>query len=123
MFDNPKKELERLQAQLLAVNEPEAEAFEDPSDDIYDEFEDEDEAYDAELEAILSGTDLRPRRRDAGEDISPRAAGFDADDYEMDTGRYVPAPKKRGIGCLAAFGLFQAVAVIALIAWLLRELL
>jgi len=121
MFDNPKKELERLQEQLLAVEAKKEEEFEDFSDDIYEE--PEDEFYDEELEALLSGKAPRPRRYDGDQDVAGRAAGFDADDYVMDTDRYVPAPKKKGIGCLAAFGLFQAFAVIALVAWLLWRML
>ena len=122
MFDNPKKELERLEQQLLAVEAQDEEELDDLYDDTYEEF-DEGDPYDAELEALLNGTPLRQRPYADDRDVSGRATGFDADDYEMDTNRYVPAPKKRGIGCLAAFGLFQAVAVIALIAWLLWRML
>ena len=67
MFDNPKKELERLQEQLLA-----AETDELQEDDV-------DSPYD-----VLS-------------EMRSRAAGFDAEDYVMDDDRYVPAPKKKGI--------------------------
>ena len=116
MFDNPKKELERLQAQLLAVESDHEEEFEDFSDQIDDEFTEE-EGFDAELDALLNGG--APRHRNE-RNVSGRATGFDADDYEMDTSRYVPAPRKKGIGCLAAFGIFQAIVIIALIAWLLR---
>ena len=122
MFDHPKQELERLQAQLLAAERYDEELPEEPDDDIYDEF-DEDEPFDEELDAILSGRSPRLRRRDAEEDVSSRAAGFDADDYVMDTDRYIPAPQKRGNGCLAAFGIFKAIAVIALVAWLLWRML
>ena len=121
MFDNPKKELERLQAQLLAAEATDEAEFEDFSEEI--EEITEDEFYDAELDALLNGTTARSRRHDEVRDISGRATGFDADDYVMDTSRYVPAPKKKGIGCLTAFGLFQAFAVIGLIAWLLWRML
>ena len=123
MFDNPKKELERLQEQLLAAESHDEEFPEEPDDDIYDEFA-EDEPFDEELDAILSGRAPRLRRSEnAARDVSNRATGFDADDYVMDTDRYIPAPQKRGNGCLAAFGIFQAIAVIALIAWLLWRML
>ena len=65
MFDNPKKELERLQEQLLAAE----------TDDLQEE--DFDSSYD-----VLS-------------EIRSRAAGFDAEDYVMDDDRYVPAPRKK----------------------------
>ena len=67
MFDNPKKELERLQEQLLAAET-----------DVLQE-EDFDSSYD-----VLS-------------EMRSRAAGFDAEDYVMDDDRYVPLPKKKGI--------------------------
>ena len=124
MFDNPKKELERLQEQLLAAEARPEEDFEDLPEELYEEFE-EDEVYDEELESILSGKAPRLRHdQDANRDVSRRAAGFDAEDYEMDANRYVPAPAKKNIGCLAAFGIVQAIAVIALVAWmLLRRML
>ena len=118
MFDDPKKELERLQEQLLAAEARNEEDFEEISEEYYED--EEDELYDEELDAIVTGRAPRLRRHaDSGRDVSGRATGFDADDYEMDTDRYVPSPKKKGIGCLAAFGIFQAIAVIALIGWLL----
>lgn len=122
MFDNPKKELERLEQQLLAAEEvPEAaEDFDDIYDEVYDEF-DEEEPYD-ELQALINGTPMR-RFESTGNDISRRAAGFDAEEYEMDSDRYVPAPRKKGIGCLASFALTLALSVIALVLWWLRRLL
>ena len=119
MFDNPKKELERLQEQLLAAEARNEEDFEEISEAYYED-EEEDELYDEELDAIVSGRAPRLRHhKDSDRDVSGRATGFDADDYEMDTDRYVPYPKKKGIGCLAGFGIFQVIAIIALIAWLL----
>jgi len=91
MFDNPKKELERLEQELLAV-----EASEEESD--FDEFSAE------EYEGL-------PDERD----LFRRSAGFDMPDdtYVMDRSRYVPAPKKKRRG-----GLLLIVCVIAvLIAW------
>ena len=119
MFDNPKKELEWLQAQLLAAESDETEIPEEPDADLDDDFT-EDEPYDAELDALLNGGS---RSFDAEDwNVSGRAAGFDADDYEMDTDRYVPAPKRKS-GCLTAFALFQALAVIGFVLWALRRML
>ena len=102
MFDNPKKELERLEQQLLAVDTSDEKA-------VFDEF-DEDTA----IHAFFAETD----NIDAiCEDLifSARSAGFDTqeDSHVMDTNRYVAVPKKKRKGgwllilCLAA----------ALIAW------
>ena len=107
MFDNPKKELEWLQAQLLAAESCDDDENEVPEEldediDLYEDFE-EDEPFDEELDALLNGSS---RRFDtADRNVSRRAAGFDADDYVMDTDRYVPARKKKGKGGLlfAAF--------------------
>lgn len=124
MFDNPKKELERLQAQLLAAESCDDDENEVPEEldediDLYEDFE-EDEPFDEELDALLNGSS---RRFDtADRNVSRRAAGFDADDYVMDTDRYVPAPKKKGTG-LIIFALVQALAIIGFVLWALRRML
>ena len=104
MFDNPKKELERLQEQLLAAeaHDPE-EDFDDLSDDMFQE-SDPDEVLDNELYAVLYDD----------RDFSRRSAGFDPYADTMDTGRYVPAPKKKRKGKLL---FLLAAAALALMAW------
>ena len=124
MFDNPKKELEWLQAQLLAAERCDDDENEVPEEldediDLYEDFE-EDEPFDEEMDALLNGSS---RRFDtADRNVSRRAAGFDADDYIMDTDRYVPAPKKKGTG-LIIFALVQALAIIGFVLWALRRML
>lgn len=124
MFDNPKKELEWLQAQLLAAESCDDDENEVPEEldediDLYEDFE-EDEPFDEELDALLNGSS---RRFDtADRNVSRRAAGFDADDYIMDTDRYVSAPKKKGTG-LIIFALVQALAIIGFVLWALRRML
>ena len=102
MFDNPKKELELLEQQLLAAEEPDAENFDDFSDEIYDEI------------------DLEEARA-----FSRRSAGFDSEDdlYEMDSRRYVPVPRKKGIGGLVFVSFLELLVAAGLIAWWLRRLL
>ena len=102
MFDNPKKELERLEQQLLAVESSEEET-------ALDEF-DEDTA----IHAFFAETD----DIDAiCEDLifSERSAGFDTqeDSHVMDTNRYVAVPKKKRRGGW----LLIACLAVALIAW------
>ena len=111
MFDNPKKELERLQQQLLAaeMDTPEEEVTED-FDDLYDEIYDE----------------FGPEEFDEPDlNFYSRAAGFDAEleEYEMDEDRYVAPPRKRGFRGLVVFALVQAFVVIALAFWWLGRLL
>ena len=123
MFDDPKKALERLQEQLLA-----AESREEPEDidDLLEEIEEtsdqDDTFYDEELDTLLNGGKLR--HRIAPElDVSRRATGYDADDYEMDSSRYVAPPKKKTSGCLTAFALVLAIVVCATALWALWRVL
>ncbi len=115
MFDNPKKELERLQQQLLAaeMDTPEEEVteeFDDLYDEIYDEFGPE----------TFEEPDFSDDRA-----FYSRAAGFDAEveEYEMDEDRYVAPPRKKGFRGLVIFALLQAFVVIALALWWLGQLL
>ena len=93
MFDNPKKELERLEQQLLEVDTSEEEVF---SDDFSEEADDIGTIYD----------DLSFSRRSAGFDVRGASS-------VMDTNRYVAVPKKKRRG---GWLLIVCLAV-ALIAW------
>ena len=122
MFDNPKKELAWLEQQLLASehHDEEDEFPEELEEDIYEDVS-EDEPFDEELDILLNGGSGR-RFDDRSRRVSDRAAGFDADDYIMDTDRYVPAPKKKNTG-LIIFALVQALAIIGFVLWALRRML
>ena len=93
MFDNPKKELERLEQQLLAMEvseeNSEPDSFPAETDDI-------DTIYD----------DLSFSRRSAGFDVRGASS-------VMDTNRYVAVPKKKRRGGW----LLIACLAVALIAW------
>ena len=121
MFDDPKRALERLQEQLLAAEEPVEEDPEDLLEEIYEET-DEDALFDDELETLLNGGSLH-RRVEPDRSVSGRATGYDANDYEMDESRFIPAPKKKGNGCLTAFALIFAILVIALAGWAIWRVL
>ena len=60
-----------------------------------------------------------PSYEDDDRGFSRRAAGFDIDDtpYEMDSDRYVPAPKKKGIGGLLFIAILELLAAAGLIGW------
>ena len=122
MFDNPKKELAWLEQQLLASehHDEEDEFPDELEEDIYEDVS-EDEPFDEELDILLNGGSGR-RFDDRNRRVSDRAAGFDADDYIMDTDRYVPAPKRKS-GCLTAFALIQALAIIGFVVWALWRML
>ena len=102
MFDNPKKELERLEQQLLAVDTSDEKA-------VFDEF-DEDTA----VHSFFAETDDIDAICD---DLifSERSAGFDAPvkSHVMDTDRYVAVPKKKRKGGW----LLIVCLIVAVIAW------
>ena len=103
MFDNPKKALERLQEELLAAESHDP--VEDFEDEIFDSPQ-QDNLLDDELYAVLYDEP----------NISRRSAGFEAD-YEMNSDRYVPAPKQKGIGGMIFLALLELVLAIVLFAW------
>ena len=80
MFDDPKKELDRLQEQLLAA---ETRVPEEDFDDGFNE-SDADDILDNDLYAVLYDD----------QDIPARSAGFDTK-YEMKPDRYVAVAKKK----------------------------
>ena len=126
MFDNPKKELERLEQQLLAASKrtPEDDEFDDLQDEFYDEADD-DGIYDDELSAMLSGKSyVNFDDRRAAQDFSRRSAGFDADmeDYELERDRYVPAPKKKSNAGMVLVAVLELAVAIGLILWWAQHL-
>ena len=126
MFDNPKKELERLEQQLLAAEnyEKEPEELQDDILEEYEEFEEfEEDPCDDELYALLNGS-APVRGEEPDWDFVHRSAGFDAEmeEYEMDADRYVPPQRKKN-GCLITFALVQALLVIGLVVYALGRML
>ena len=103
MFDNPKKALERLQEELLAAESHDP--VEDFEDEIFDSPQ-QDDFLDDELYAVLYD-DRKPSRR---------SVGFE-EDYAMNSDRYVPAPKKKGIGGMIFLGFLELVLAVVLFAW------
>ena len=134
MFDNPKKELERLEEQLLAaemepIGEEVEEAFDDLCDDLDEIYDEADDALpyemDDELQSMLRYTEV-PAESGYDRHFSDRAAGFDADgdEYCMDDDRYAaPPPKKKGMRGLLVAACLEALLLIALALWLLGRLL
>ena len=109
MFDNPKKELERLEQQLLAAEtdygefeeaeDEESEEFDRVYADIYDEFgREEPYEMDEELQSMFS-----------------RSAGYE-ETCVMDEDRYVPARKKSFRG-LVTVAILLPLTVIAFVVW------
>ena len=134
MFDNPKKELQRLEEQLLAaemepIGEEVEEAFDDLCDDIDEIYDEADDTLpyemDGELQSMLRYAEM-PAESGNDRHFSDRAAGFDAEegDYDMDDDRYAaPPPKKKGMRGLLIAACLEALLLIALALWLLGRLL
>ena len=115
LFDDPKKELERLSQQLRAAEiAPPEEDGEEITDALYGEEYDEDDAL---LEMFGCAGDAPS--------LYDRAAGFDAEtegeEYYMDEDRYAAPPKKKGFRGLVVFALLQAIVIIALAIWWLGQ--
>lgn len=126
MFDNPKKELERLEQQLLAANKsaPDEEEFDDPEDVLIDEYE-EDDIFDDELDALLNGSGrVHFDKRRAAQDFSRRSAGFDAgfEEDELERDRYVPAPRKKSNAGMVIIAVLELAVAIGLILWWAQHL-
>ena len=121
MFKDTKKELERLEQQLLAVSspDPDDQEFDDSPEDFYDEFDD-DGIVDDELSAML-GT---PRKSGSNREFSRRSAGFEEfdDAYEMDRSRYVPAPRKKSPVGMVLVAILELAVAIGLILWWAQHL-
>jgi len=126
MFDDPKKELNRLQRQLLAEEEPEQEP------DFYEEYMDEDAWLDeeiAEAKALLGYDELEEEppvrnyangygkktpRQPAGYETSPSRPAYrgHVNDYEEEI-QEEPAENLRGLVILAWLLTLGIVAVAA----------
>ena len=118
MFDNPKKELERLEQQLLAAEteQMEDDEFDRLYEDIYEEFGKE-EPY--ELDDELLGMLNRTPIYDSNDFEETDCGAYD----EMAEDRYVAAPKKKSLLWLIILVILETICVIALaVWWLVRSL-
>lgn len=138
MFDDPKKELERLEEQLLAAEEPDDE-FERLYEEIFEEFGEKEQTTDEEyLKGLLTEeppvrnhangygtkTQSAPQIRSVPPQGTRSAAPANRSTYSDPASRSVPAPKKekstRGLKiaiCLECLG------IVAVVAWWLIRLM
>ncbi len=130
MFDDPKKELQRLQDELLAAEEEE---WDDLSDiqDLLDDYEEEDSVEsllqefgaDAEEEPryqnYANGYGRRPARPVYEEEAVPELDD-DAVLYREDARTKKKAKKEKkekGIGCLVFLAVLETMGILAIAAW------
>lgn len=108
MFDDPKKELKRLEEQLLAVKESD-EAFEKFYSEIYSEFGPKQPQGNGARRPASAARQNQPRNPAPGK--APAAA-------HPETGRSSgPAKKEKGIGGLAALVCFECLGIAAVVLW------
>ena len=112
MFDDPKKELKRLEEELLAAEMSDDE-FEQFYDDIYDEFGEEETVVqqDAELKAQLS---------DRAQNTVFRSVGPYEEDDEA---RYVSVPKKKSVRGLVILACLESLGIVTIVLWWLLRIL
>ena len=106
MFDNPRKELDRLQRELLAAEEPPAEPEEDS---------DPEEAF-YEMKELLAREEWDEEER---EPLFQRyARGEEPEELHVDEEPpRKPEKKKGGIGGLVIAIMLETLALLALLAW------
>lgn len=118
MFDDPKKELRRMEEELFA-----AEYEEEPESGSESEYEDEDWLQQAR--ELLGEEEEPPIRNHAnGYGASPRNMAPDFGrmayaDEELDESRAVfdEAPKKKGAGGLVVLALLEVLGILAILWW------
>lgn len=114
MFDNPKRDLQRLQEELLAAEEPE---WEPEADE-----EDPEEAF-RDMKQMLARedweeTDREPLYRSYQEDADEM--NFEEAPEEPDFEETpLPKEKKKGMGGLIAAVILESLALLAIAAWML----
>lgn len=111
MFDNPQRDLQRLQQELMAAEHPEWEAEEE---DEEEEPEEDSEVVYHEMKAFLAREDWEEEEREPLYRSYTEEA-FDEEDWEEEYAE--PAPKKKGTGGLIAAIILEALAVLAMVMW------
>lgn len=123
MFDDPKKELRRLEQELLAAeyeDEPEEQEAEFGSEFVFEE-----EDWLREAKALIGEEEEIPIRNHAngyGTRPGNYAADFDRtvyDDEEPDEDKavFVDEPKSKGIGGLVLLALLEVLGIVAIVWW------
>lgn len=128
MFDDPKKELQRLERELLAAEYEEEE--EEREAEFGSEFDFEEEDWLREAKALIGEEEEIPIRNHAnGYGTRPRnyATDFDRtvyDDEEIDEDKAVFAdpPKSKGIGGLVLLALLEVLGILAIVWWWIKWL-
>lgn len=128
MFDDPKKELRRMEQELLAAE------YEKDSEEMEPEFgagfEFEEEDWLREAKALIGEEEEIPIRNHAnGYGTRPRnhAVDFERtvyDDEEMDEKKavFTDEPKPKGIGGLVLLALLEVLGIVAIVWWWIQWL-
>lgn len=131
MFDDPKRELQWLEEELLAAEEEELGQQEQEEDE--DDFAEWDDGGDAdwleEVEELLTQQTPATRKRAGGRGGKPENPAVDFgrtvyDDEEMDEDAAVfdDTPKPKGIGGLVVLAILEVIGILGIALWWLRWL-
>lgn len=128
MFDDPKKELRRLEQELLAAEYEEEP--EEQEEEFGSGFAFEEDDWLQEAKTLIGEEEEIPIRNHAnGYGTRPRnyAVDFDRtvyDDEEMDEDKavFVDEPKPKGIGGLVLLALLEVLGIVAIVWWWIQWL-
>ena len=122
MFDDPKKELERLEEELLAADKKDDE-FERFYADIFDEFGTEPKVEETAPQPQKSGRNYANGYGTRPEKAEPRKAET-AEDYQDTDRRSAPArKKKKGNGGLVLLACLECLGIIGVVLWWVLQIL
>ena len=129
MFDDPREELRRLQAELLAAEEEEEYVDEDLEglDDLLDDYEEE-EDYGEDIEEYFEEdyeeeyTQPRYHRRNYGVDYADDLLELEEDDTAVyrDEYRAMQKKRKKGVRRLLVIACLELIGILAILGWWLQ---
>ena len=117
MFDDPKKDLKRLEQQLLAE-----EAKEDPAEDLFEEEEDWLDVQLREAHALLDGPAVRRSEpedvfRFLEEDVQENTAAVSGKSRPASPKEERKKRKEKGVGGLVFLACLETLGIIAVLLW------
>lgn len=122
MFDDPKKELERLEEELLAADNKDDE-FERFYADIFDEFGAQPKAEKPAAQPLKEGRNYANGYGTRPEKAAPRKEET-AEDYQDTDRRSVPVrKKKKGNGGLVLLAILECLGIIGVVLWWVLRIL
>ena len=119
MFDDPKKELRRMQDELLAA-EMEEWLEQTQSQDINELLDDAKDFLEEEppVRNFANGYGAQPRNYAVDFDRTV----YDDEEFDDDAAVFVEEPKKKGIGGLVFLAILELIGIVAIVVWWIKWL-